>query len=189
MAGQAGFNREAVVDTAAVLAEEHGLQNVTLALLAGELGIRSQSLYAHVDGIDGLRRELGLRGLSLLADRLRSAVMARAGRDALSAWAHAFADFGREHPALYEASVRGVDDDAEIAASSRRAMEPLTALLHSYGLDDQETIHRYRMIWLSLHGFVSLRSAGAFTLPADPDDTLERLIEMLADDLDRVAQR
>lgn len=187
MAGQAGFNREAVVDTAVTLAEEHGFENVTLALLAGELGIRSQSLYAHVDGIEGLRRELALRGLSLLADRLRTSVMARAGRDALAAWAHAFADFGREHPALYQASVRSIDGDEELAASSRRAMEPLTALLQSYRLDEQETIHRYRMIWLSLHGFVSLRNAGTFTLPADPDDTLERVIAMLADDLDRAA--
>jgi hypothetical protein len=46
-------------------------------------------------------------------------------------------------------------------------------------------LHEYRAIWSSLHGFVSLRSAGLFTLTADPNETLDRLIDMIADHVER----
>ena len=188
MASQVGVNREAVITAAAALAEEHGFANVTLAMLAARLGIRSQSLYAHVDGIEGVRRVLALRGQELLAEELRTAVMARSGRDALRAWAYAFARFADAHQGLYEASVRIPDGDEELAESSRRAMEPLLAMLSSYGIEGDDALHEYRIIWSSLHGFVSLRAKGMFTLAADPAETLDRLVEEIADHVERRAR-
>jgi AcrR family transcriptional regulator len=185
MASPAGITRATVITTAAKLAEKRGFRNVTLAMVAAELGIRSQSLYAHVDGIDGLRHALAVRGQEQLADTLRTAVMARSGRDALHAWARAFSQFAAKNPGLYEASVRAPKRDAELVASSRRAMEPLLALLASYGIEGDDALHEYRAIWSSLHGFVSLRSAGLFTLSADPNETLEHLIDMIANHVDR----
>jgi AcrR family transcriptional regulator len=51
-----GLDAERVVDAAAQLADAHGLQAVTLARVAGELGVRAPSLYNHVEGRDGLLR-------------------------------------------------------------------------------------------------------------------------------------
>ncbi len=51
-----------MVGTAAALADEQGLDGVTLAALALRLGIRTPSLYNHVAGLEGLRRELALFG-------------------------------------------------------------------------------------------------------------------------------
>ena len=72
-----GIRQTSVIDAAEALADAHGFRNLTLAMLASDLGMRSQSLYAHVDGIEGLRRQLALRGQQLLGDELRDAVMAR----------------------------------------------------------------------------------------------------------------
>ena len=70
VAAGVGLDRERVIEEAAALADESGADAVTLAALAARLGVRSQSLYAHVDGLDGLRRDLAILGQQSLADRL-----------------------------------------------------------------------------------------------------------------------
>ncbi|MGI8712393.1 MAG: TetR family transcriptional regulator, partial [Solirubrobacteraceae bacterium] len=52
---RAGLDAEAVVTAAARLADAEGLECLTLARLAQRLGVRSPSLYAHVDGLEELR--------------------------------------------------------------------------------------------------------------------------------------
>src|SRR5215471_14836086 len=101
VAAGVGLDRMQVIDEAAVLADESGADAVTLAALAARLGVRSQSLYAHVDGLDGLRRDLAVLGQQTLADRLGRAVMGRAGEHALRALCNAYAAFASERPGLY----------------------------------------------------------------------------------------
>ena len=57
---RAGLNRRAVVAAAAVLADEVGWEQLTLAGLAGRLGVRLPSLYKHIDSLDGLRRDVAV---------------------------------------------------------------------------------------------------------------------------------
>ena len=92
-----GLDREQVVDAAVDVLVEQG-RFPGLADVAGRLGIRTQSLYAHVDGVDGLRRQLALRGLAALTHRLTDAAMGRAGADAVEAIVLAWVTFAAEQP-------------------------------------------------------------------------------------------
>jgi hypothetical protein len=47
--------------------------------VAAELGVRAPSLYAHVDGLDGLRRGLALDGAAAMAAAFREAAAAAPG--------------------------------------------------------------------------------------------------------------
>jgi hypothetical protein len=53
-----GLDKADVLEMAATIADELGSDELTLSRLAERLGVRSQSLYAHVDGQSGLRRDL-----------------------------------------------------------------------------------------------------------------------------------
>lgn len=185
MATQTKFDRQGVLDVAARLADEHGLGNLTLAMLAAEVGMRSQSLYAHVDGIEGLRDGLALRGQAMLAEELRDAVMARTGADALRSVVRALAHFADAHPGLYEASLRSPDESPELKAANERTVAPLTAVLTSFGLEGDDLTHHYRVIWSSVHGFVTLRHAGLLSWEADPDDSFELLLTMFVNEMER----
>ena len=55
-----GLSRAAVVETAARLADRDGYDALTLGAVAADAGVRPPSLYNHVDGLAGLRRELGI---------------------------------------------------------------------------------------------------------------------------------
>ena len=184
VAAQTKLDRAAVLDAAAALADAHGYRNLTLAMLAAELGIRSQSLYAHVDGIEGLRNGLALRGQAMLADELRGAAMARTGGDALRAVVRAMAQFVDTHPGLYEATLRSPDGSAEMRTASDRTVGPLMAVLGSFGLEGDDLAHHHRVIWSSVHGFVTLRRAGLLSWPADPEASFELMLDMFVNQLE-----
>ena len=95
---RAGLDPEAVVGAAAALADEDGLGQLTLARLAAALGIRTPSLYSHVDGLADLQARLGARGAREMAVALQAAAAGRAGADALRAVAGAYRGYAHAHP-------------------------------------------------------------------------------------------
>src|SRR5689334_7976650 len=121
MATQVGLDHDAVVEAAGRLVDESGVEALTLARLAAILGVRSQSLYAHVDGLDGLLRDLALDSVRRLGDQLRSSVIGRSGPAALEAIAAAYWDFATTHPGRYAATIRDPGDDDELREANLRA--------------------------------------------------------------------
>ena len=181
MATQVGLDHDAVIGAAASLVDEEGVGALTLAALAGRLGIRSQSLYAHVDGLDGLLRDLALHSVEQLGDELRSSVIGRSGRDALEAIAGAYWRFADEHPGLYAATIRDPGDDAELDAANLRAAEALTRVLESFGLTGTDEVHAHRAVWAGIHGFLTLEHAGVLRRPASIRESYRRMIDTFAD--------
>jgi len=177
---RAGLRPEGVVAAAAELADAEGLERLTLARVAERLGVRTPSLYAHLGGLPDLRRRLAARGSDELAGRLQAAAAGRARREALAAVAEAYAAYARAHPGGYAALQRApAADDPEGQAAAARLLEVVAAVLGGYGLEGEDAIHAIRILRAALHGFVSLEAAGGFGLPADPDETLRRLVAIL----------
>src|SRR6478672_1454061 len=183
MGARAGLDRAQVIEAAAVIADESGADGLTLAALAARLGVRSQSLYAHVDGLEGLRRDLAVHGQQQLASRLGSAVMGRAGAGALRALAAAYAGFAAERPGLYACALRAPLGDAALEASAEAASAPWRATLRSFGLSAAETEHYHRALWAALHGFVTLRGAGLMTRAASTDRSFTTMVDVFVEAL------
>jgi AcrR family transcriptional regulator len=175
---RAGLDAEAVVSAAARLADEDGLERLTLARLAAALGIRAPSLYAHVAGLPDLRARLGARGARELAVVLQRAAAGRSRLDALRAVAVAYRDYAHAHPGTYAAMQVPADDDENQAAAAE-VVGLIVAVLRGYGLDGEPAIHAVRAVRAALHGFVSLEREGGFQIPIPLADSYERLIELL----------
>ncbi|HEY5428640.1 MAG TPA: WHG domain-containing protein [Solirubrobacteraceae bacterium] len=175
---RAGLDSEAVVAAAAKLADEAGLHQLTLARLAQTLGIRTPSLYAHVDGLPDLRARLGARGARELTAALQVAAAGRSGRDALRAVALAYREYAHGHPGTYAATQVPADrDENEAAASAVLAL--MAAVLAGYGVAGEDVIHVVRAVRSALHGFVSLEREGGFALSVSVPESYDRLIAML----------
>jgi AcrR family transcriptional regulator len=179
---RAGLDREAVIAAAAELADSRpdGLDAVTLTALADRLGIRTPSLYAHIDGLEDLRRQLGARGAHQLTVAVVAATSGRAGHDALGSLAHAYREFAHAHPGTYAAMQRAPEPQyAGPATAARELVDAIAAALSGYGLNGDDAIHAIRVVRASLHGFVSLEQLGGFRIPISLDETFERLVTML----------
>ncbi len=175
---RAGLDAEAVVAAAATLADAGGLHQLTLARLAADLGIRTPSLYAHIEGLDDLRTRLGARGARELAAALQLAAAGRARSEALRAIALAYRAYAHAHPGTY-AAMQISSDSEEFEAAAAEVVGPIVAVLRGYTLEDEQAIHAVRAIRSALHGFVSLEREGGFGLPIDVDDSYDHLVTML----------
>lgn len=177
---RAGLDTEAVVTAAAALADAEGLEALTLARLAGQLGVRPPSLYAHVAGLPDLRRRLAARGAGELAAALQAAAAGRARGDALAAVAEVYRAYARDHPGTYAILQRAPDPgDAEGLAAASRAVGVILAILRGYGLEGDDAIHATRIVRASLHGFVLLEASEGFRIALDLDETFARLVAVL----------
>jgi AcrR family transcriptional regulator len=186
MPRRAGLTPDAVVESASRLADEDGLDRLTLARVAKGFGVKPPSLYEHVGGLDGLQKALRLRGFRLMVDRSRRATMGRSGDDAVRALASELRSFVRAHPGLYQATVKSAEGDTpEIQEAARELLEVHLAVLRGYGLRGKEAIHALRYLRSVLHGFISLESQGGFGLPEGVDTSFRRLTSAVASDLSR----
>jgi AcrR family transcriptional regulator len=175
---RAGLDAEAVVAAAAALADADGLAQLTLARLAAALGIRTPSLYAHVDGLGDLLVRLGARGARELTVVLQVAAAGRARGDALRAVALAYREYAHAHPGTY-AAMQVASDNPEFQAAGAEVVGLIVSVLRGYDLKDESAIHAVRAIRSALHGFVSLEREGGFGLPVDIDASYDNLVTML----------
>jgi AcrR family transcriptional regulator len=178
---RAGLDAQRVVDAAALIADAEGLDAVTLARVAGALGVRAPSLYNHVDGRAGLLRALALRGVRELTAALRDAAVGRAGADALGATARAYRAYAHAHPGLYAATVAApAPEDPEHEAAASETVDVVYAVLRAWDLDGDDAVHAARAFRSTVHGFVALEAGGGFGIPVDLDESFDRLVATLA---------
>ncbi len=184
----ARVTRERLIESAVALLDEHGPEALTLTAVARALGVRAPSLYHHVDGLDGVRLEVRVHGIERLGDALQRASSGRSGRDALSAVARAYVDFGRHQPGLYALTLAGSDGgDERVRAAGARVLDTVLAVLHGYGLQDEAALHATRFVRSALHGFAALERAGGFALSLDQDASFDHLVDAVDAGLERLA--
>lgn len=180
MSPRAGLDRTVVVEEAAVLADEDGFENLSLARLAERLGVRKPSLYNHIAGLDGIRRELVLKGLRELGRVLSSASSGEDGEAGIFALAEAYRAFVKEHPGLYTATVVSyriyAPDDPELGAAEGAALQTVLSVLASCGIREEGAVHAARGLRAVAHGFATLETAGGFGMPVDVDESFRRLV-------------
>jgi AcrR family transcriptional regulator len=181
MPPKASLDRAAVVQAAAEIADSAGIDQLTLADLAARLGVRTPSLYNHVAGLAGLRRDLALLGTRELGARLSRAAIGKSGHAAMLAIGQAYRAFVSEHPGLYAATVRSAlltdQPDPDLSAAQRDVVEIVLAVLAGYGLSGPDAIHAARGLRSVIHGFATLEAANGFGIPLDLDTSFQQLLE------------
>jgi AcrR family transcriptional regulator len=177
---RAGLTPERIISQAAAVADEMGLDRLTLAAVAQRCGVSLPGLYKHVSGMDEVRR-----GIALLGVREMTSVVARAaagvtGAEALHAASTAYRAYALACPGRYAASVLapapGDEEHIEVAS---QAFGVIAAALKGYHLGDADLIHAVRMWRAGCHGMATLQAAGGFGLPESVEATFGHLIAAL----------
>ncbi|MCV2396375.1 WHG domain-containing protein [Actinotalea sp. M2MS4P-6] len=180
---RAGLSRTRVVEIALATLDEDGWDGMTLGAVAARAGVAVPSLYKHVAGLPGLRRDV-----ALVCVEEFDAVLRAAGPDVV-ALARAARRYGVSRPGRY-AAVQGGDwahgpDAQELAAASAVTVETIADALRSLGLEPGAEIDAVRAVRALVHGFVTLQAAGGFGLPDDVDASFDRAVASLVAGLTR----
>ncbi len=178
---RAGLSSDDVVAAAAELADEAGYTELTMGLVAQRLGIRTPSLYKHVDDLADLRRRVATQAVTELGEAVRDALQGRSGLDALTAMLTAIRDYVTVHPGRYAATTgqRLTGRDDPLVTATSRLLGSIAAMLRGYGIGDTEVDHAIRTLRCTIHGFAALQAADGFQWNEDPDETFDWMVRFL----------
>jgi AcrR family transcriptional regulator len=156
--------RELIIATARGLAEADGWDAVTTRRLSTEIEYSQPVLYKHFTGMDQIADAVAMDGFGELAEVIRAARSdAGTAGDALARIAHAYLDFARDNPAVYDAmfiratTLRFAAHDTPPALAAA-----FSELREGVGLvaDEHDADALTEVFWAGLHGLVALSRAG-----------------------------
>jgi AcrR family transcriptional regulator len=186
---RAGIKPEIIIAAAADIADRSGWDQITLANVAGQLGIKTPSLYNHVDGLPDLRQKLSLYAVRMLRDLLNDSAIGQSGKQALIEVGIAYVEFVRVHPGLYDAINRASDPKLpEFEQAADNILNLFIRLMQPLGLPQQEAVHAIRGLRSMVHGFASLESIGGFQMNEDVMESMTKSISYYLEGISRIRQ-
>lgn len=159
-----GLNREIIVESAKEMMEREGVHHFSMRKLAEKLGVKTASLYTHIESMEALFTEIGLNALNDQKNCLMNAIGEMHGDAAIEAIAESYRQFATEHMELYRFIMQmpsGNDEVLKEAASV--TAEPFMKVLDDYHISDKRKMHWQRILRGLLHGFISEEQSGYFS--------------------------
>jgi AcrR family transcriptional regulator len=150
----ARIDRAAILDAALELADQEGLDAVTMHAVARRLAVTTMALYRHVDGKDAL--------LDGLVERLLTVLDAREARQSGEQWLTAMADgireVARRHPAVFPLLLTR----PAVTPAAQRMRDAVVAALQDMGLTETAAKRAERLLSTAVLGFAASEVTGRF---------------------------
>lgn len=156
------ISEQQILDEAARLVDEEGLDALSTRVLATRLGVRAPSLYHHFKDKTALTRAVSSKFFSELAAEVNTF-------DDLEGMARAYWTYGTTYPNRYAVIVCRIPEAEQPPDQIKfQVTEPLHTLAARLNPDDPLTTAR--VLWSYLHGAVSLRLRWPTREGLNPDD-------------------
>src|SRR5246127_4359974 len=179
--------RRLIITTARKLAEAQGWDAVTTRRLSTEIEYSQPVLYKHFTGMQQIADAIAIDGFGELADVITARGSgAGTANDALTRIPHAYLDFARDNPAVYDAmftratTLRFAAQDTPPQLST--AFAGLRSAVQAIS-DTSDVDTATEVVWAALHGLATLSRSDRLR----PDHEFER-IELLADQVTRAVR-
>ena len=153
-------NPEDILAQAVTLLEQDA-EALSMRSLATALGVRASSLYRHYADKEALEAAVAAYSADLLRNSLEKARRGRRADEALQSAAHAYLDFARTHPALYDLLL-APRPLAEAEPGPFKDLWNLFLSLVGAVTHDPDDTDSAVALWSFLHGFVVLERTGLF---------------------------
>lgn len=183
-----GLDKEKVIIKAAQIADEKGLSNLSLKVLAQELGIKSPSLYKHISGIEELHTELMIYGWKQLELAIIDQVMGKAKDEAVHAMCDAYYYFAMEHPGVYESMQWYNRYSSEKNKNATDGIYKITGkIFEPYYLTKEQRMHLVRTFRGFLQGYLTIAIHNGFGATAPVKDSFDVSVDILVKGINSMA--
>ncbi|MFI7497442.1 TetR/AcrR family transcriptional regulator [Streptomyces sp. NPDC049687] len=171
---------ERITRAAAALADEVGIEKVTISALARGFGVKDASFYSHVKNLQEIRTSVAILASGEMNDSIATAIAGRSGGEALTAFADAYRDYALTYPGRY-AATRLRLDPAKIEGTTvfARGVELTYAVMRYYDLDEPDLTDAVRLRRSTFHGYISIEATGGFRHPRRVDDSWQKTVAAL----------
>lgn len=179
---RAGLDKNTIVEKAAQLANQIGLENIQLKTLAESLNIQSPSLYNHIKGLDDLHHELMLYGWRKMEEKMLE-VSAEVGDNGYVAWeaiCRAFYSYATENPGVFSAMLwYNKYHDNETQKVTERLFSTCFQITSALGISEDNCNHLIRTFRAFLEGYCLLVNNGSFGHELSVEDSFNLSLQVL----------
>ena len=172
--------RNAILDAARAIVLREGFDALSMRKIADVIGYSPASLYLHFEGRDAIAHALCAEGHAQLMLALRSVDPGGSPASRLTAMAHAYVAFAREHPQIYQLIF--MENSAYTAAAMGHAgsdgattvvllSDPLIALC-----TEEKRPAAAEILWAALHGIASLSLTASVFIGTPVDALVEHAL-------------
>ncbi|PBF72915.1 TetR/AcrR family transcriptional regulator [Clostridioides difficile] len=151
-------SREIVIQATSDIVNKDGLNKVSLKVIAEKLGIRTPSLYNHIESLDDLLLEVAHKGMREMNSQMIKAAIGNFGDTAIKCISIAYFNFIISNPGVYEtiqwATWHGNNETLEIFDEYKSLLEKL---ILSCNLNTKNTGEVLNLIMSVLHGYSTLQ--------------------------------
>ena len=177
---RADIDKGTVIRKAAELANEVGLEKVTLKLLASNLNIKPPSLYNHIKGLENLQKEVMLYGWRQMEERVIEAAVCVTGYEALEAMGRTFYKYATENPGIFNAMLWYTKFQSdEMKDATKRIFSVIYKIFSTLNISRENCDHLIRTYRAFLEGYVLLVNNEAFGHPLSIEDSFEISLQVL----------
>ena len=175
-----GLDKNAIIYRTAQLANNVGIENITLKSLANDLNIQPPSLYNHISGLDDLKKELMIYGWHQMEEQIIESVAGISGYDAIEAICRSFLEYATTNPGVFNAMLwynKFENDEAQNATT--KLFSVVFKIFSSLNISQENSDHLMRTFRSFLEGFALLVNHNAFGNPISINDSFELSLKVL----------
>ena len=184
------IDKELVIKEAAYIANKMGIENLSLKTLAAQLGVKSPSLYNHVDGLDDLKQQIMLYGWKEMEDRIIQAVIGLTGYDAIRAMCHAFHKYATENQGVFSAMLwYNQFENEQTREVTSKMFSVFFKITKSLNISQDNCSHLVRMFRGFLEGFALLENHRAFGNVQSIEDSFNLSIDILIEWMKKLEEK
>ena len=175
-----GLDKHAVIYRAAQLANDVGIENITLKVLANDLNIQPPSLYNHISGLDDLKEELMIYGWRQMEEQIMEAVAGISGYDAIEVICRTFLEYATTNPGVFNAMLwYNKFENDETNSATKKLFSVVFKVFSSLNISQEDSEHLMRTFRSFLEGFALLVNHNAFGNPISINDSFELSLKVL----------
>lgn len=171
---------ELIIETAAIVSNKTGLDNLSLKIIAEELNIKSPSLYNHIAGLDDIKEKLMIYGWKQMEHQMIDAAVGVSGYEALKNMCYAFYDYATNNKGVFSAMLwYNKYDNEEKNKTTARLFDTLFKVMKSLNISDDNINHTIRTLRSFLEGYALLVNNNAFGNPLSIKESFDLSLEII----------
>lgn len=175
-----GLDEKKVVKKAAELANQKGMSYVTMKTLAEYLGIKTPSLYNHVQSQDDLYEKIMIYGWMQISDRIMNAANDLHGEDALRTFSQVFFQYAIENKGIFEAMMwYNKYSNPALEKATEKIYTVFFSITNELGIPFDKANHLLRTYRAFLQGFAALVIHDSFGNPISIQESFDISIDVL----------
>jgi len=171
---------ELIIETAALISNKVGLENLSLKMIAEELNIKSPSLYNHISSLSNIKERLMIYGWKQVENKMIESAVGVSGYKALKNMCYAFYDYTTNNKGVFTAMLwYNKYDNEEKDNTTKRLFDMLFRVMKSLNINDDNINHTIRTLRSFLEGFSLLVNNNAFGNPISIKESFDLSLEII----------